>query len=112
METNTKLDRESVTGDLGLDDPKATELSSEFIVRWEKLISTTNWEKGKIIFDWREALIGSQANATAYSDEAWSKPRRRRIIATRWKVKKGLRTVRLKLQQLQRPLLDPFSGSP
>lgn len=73
METNTKLDRESVTSDLGLDDPKATELSSEYVVRWEKLISTTNWEKGKIIFDWREALIGSQASATAYSDEAWSR---------------------------------------
>lgn len=73
METNTKLDRENVSIDLGLNDPKATELSSEFVVRWEKLISTTNWEKGKIIFDWREALIGSQADSSSYSDEAWSR---------------------------------------
>lgn len=74
MDTNTKLpaDQNTVT-DIGLNDPKATELSSEFVGRWEKLISTTNWEKGKIIRDWREALIGSQSPASTYSDEAWSR---------------------------------------
>ena len=56
---------------LELDDPKSVELSQEFIGRWSRLISTTNWEKGRIISEWREALMGSEAPATAYSDEAW-----------------------------------------
>src|SRR5690606_33739933 len=43
-----------------------------FIGRWQNLISTTNWEKGRIILEWREALIGSEAPATEYSDEAWA----------------------------------------
>ncbi len=74
MDTNTKLPESiSSAAEMGLDDPKATELSSEFVGRWETLISTTNWEKGKIILDWREALIGSQAGASTYSDEAWSR---------------------------------------
>jgi|688.fasta_scaffold00663_28 hypothetical protein len=53
-------------------DPKTTELSGEYVTRWSKLISTTNWEKGKIIAQWREALIGSHASVVSYSDEAWS----------------------------------------
>ncbi len=56
-----------------LDDPKSIELSEEYTVRWSSLISTTNWEKGKIICQWREALMGSQSPAAAYSDEAWSR---------------------------------------
>ncbi|RMF36704.1 MAG: hypothetical protein D6753_19000, partial [Planctomycetota bacterium] len=64
---------QSSDADAELDDPKAIELSSDFVVRWEKLISTTNWEKGRIIFEWREALMGSQAPPSAYSDEAWAR---------------------------------------
>ncbi|MEM8732605.1 MAG: hypothetical protein AAGG44_00180 [Planctomycetota bacterium] len=56
-----------------LDDPKAIELSTEFVGRWSTLISTTNWEKGRIIYEWREALMGSEAPAASYSDEAWSR---------------------------------------
>ena len=41
--------------------------------KWEKLISRTNWEKGKLIQEWRTALIEQGAPATAYSDEAWSR---------------------------------------
>ena len=46
--------------------------SQPFVGRWQNLISTTNWEKGKIIFDWREALVESGAPSTEYSDEAWA----------------------------------------
>ena len=60
-----------VVDNVYLDDPKSTELSSEFVGRWANLVSTTNWEKGKIIAEWRDALIGSESPATAYSDEAW-----------------------------------------
>ena len=41
--------------------------------KWEKLISRTNWEKGKLIQQWRTELIEQNAPATAYSDEAWSR---------------------------------------
>ncbi len=50
----------------------ADEASAVFLGRWNRLISTTNWEKGRIILQWREALIVAGAPATDYSDEAWS----------------------------------------
>ncbi len=59
--------------ELQLDDPKSLELSQEFVGRWSALISTTNWEKGQIIAQWRDALMGSQSPSAAYSDEAWSR---------------------------------------
>lgn len=49
------------------------ETSQQYLGRWNRLISTTNWEKGRIILEWREALIASGAPATEYSDEAWSR---------------------------------------
>ncbi len=74
---NESLDSSSVSieagGDPMLDDPAATEVSEEFVGRWNTLISTTNWEKGRIIGQWRQALIETGAPATCYSDEAWSK---------------------------------------
>ncbi len=56
-----------------IDDPKSLELSAEYIGRWSTLVSTTNWEKGRIIAEWREALMGSESPSIAYSDEAWSR---------------------------------------
>ncbi len=51
-----------------------TLVSSEpFLGQWHQLISTTNWEKGRIIREWRQALIDRGAAATEYSDEAWSR---------------------------------------
>ena len=32
------------------------EASTEYVGRWNRLISTTNWEKGRIIAEWRAAL--------------------------------------------------------
>lgn len=46
--------------------------SQPYVGRWHRLISTTNWEKGRIISQWREALIDAQAPAATYSDEAWA----------------------------------------
>ena len=71
-ETNTAAESNSQVDDAdNIDDPKSIELSTEFVGRWSTLISTTNWEKGRIISEWREALLGSHAPAAAYSDEAW-----------------------------------------
>lgn len=47
--------------------------SLPFEGRWNRLISTTNWEKGNIIIQWRAALKSTDAPATEYSDEAWSR---------------------------------------
>lgn len=54
------------------DDPLA-EVAQPFVGKWNRLISTTNWEKGRIINEWRQALIDSGADASEYSDEAWSR---------------------------------------
>jgi hypothetical protein len=47
--------------------------SLPFVGRWNKLVTTTNWEKGRIIHQWREAMIASGAPVTEYSDEAWAR---------------------------------------
>ena len=46
--------------------------ANEYVGRWNRLVSTTNWEKGRIIFEWREALQQAGAPSSVYSDEAWS----------------------------------------
>ena len=50
--------------------PEAT--AEQFVSQWNRLVSTTNWEKGRIICQWREALMTDGAAVTEYSDEAWS----------------------------------------
>jgi hypothetical protein len=49
------------------------EVLTEYVGRWNRLVSTTNWEKGRIIFEWREALEQSGAPSTSFTDEAWSR---------------------------------------
>ncbi|MGA2796631.1 MAG: hypothetical protein ABSE63_03520 [Thermoguttaceae bacterium] len=48
------------------------ETSIEYIGRWNRLVSTTNWEKGRIIVQWREALEQARAPVAGYTDEAWA----------------------------------------
>lgn len=50
----------------------AIEASQPFVGQWDRLISRTNWEKGRIIHQWREALVAVGATVEEYSDEAWS----------------------------------------
>ncbi|MBL8826292.1 MAG: hypothetical protein JNM18_04850 [Planctomycetaceae bacterium] len=57
----------------GVDVVVADQASVAFVERWEVLVSTTNWEKGRIIHEWREALKTTGAAAPQYSDEAWSR---------------------------------------
>lgn len=52
---------------------RASELAEPFVGQWNRLISTTNWEKGRIVSEWRQRLIESGVDATQYSDEAWSR---------------------------------------
>ena len=51
----------------------ADETSRDYIGQWRGLVSTTNWEKGRIIHEWREALVAAGAPPQEYSDEAWSR---------------------------------------
>lgn len=48
------------------------EVAGRFVGQWNRLVSTTNWEKGRIICQWREALELAGAPVTEYSDEAWA----------------------------------------
>jgi hypothetical protein len=56
-----------------VENPAIEEASREYLGRWNRLISSTNWEKGRIIHQWREVLIEAGAAAASYTDEAWSR---------------------------------------
>jgi hypothetical protein len=47
--------------------------SQPFVGRWNRLVSTTNWEKGRIICEWRTSLELEDAAPREYTDEAWSR---------------------------------------
>ncbi len=49
-----------------------TNVAEQCVGKWNRLISTTNWEKGQIICEWRDALVAADAAVTEYSDEAWA----------------------------------------
>jgi hypothetical protein len=48
-------------------------VSQPFVGQWSRLVSTTNWEKGRIILAWRAALEERGLSVTEYSDEAWAR---------------------------------------
>ncbi len=47
----------------------ADEIASEYVGFWNRLISQTNWEKGKVIFTWRTRLVEAGLPRRAYSDD-------------------------------------------
>ena len=53
--------------------PATIEASQPFVGRWNHLVSTTNWEKGRIIAQWRSALEEQQLPIADFSDEAWAR---------------------------------------
>lgn len=55
-------------------DPTLVEVTSaQFLSHWNRLVSTTNWEKGRLVSEWRLQLMGAGAPSHVYSDEAWSR---------------------------------------
>jgi hypothetical protein len=50
----------------------ASDSTIPFVGEWRRLMSTTNWDKGRIIFEWREAMQDSDADPAEYTDEEWS----------------------------------------
>lgn len=51
---------------------ETSDQSKEFIGQWNQLISTTNWDKGQIICQWRDSLEKEGVPAAERTDEAWS----------------------------------------
>jgi len=51
----------------------AADASTEYVGRWNRLVSTTNWQKGEIIRQWREALKEAGAPPEDYTDEVWGR---------------------------------------
>jgi hypothetical protein len=51
----------------------ADSTSFEYVSQWRGLVSTTNWEKGRIIGQWRASLRAGGAESLEWSDEAWSR---------------------------------------
>lgn len=51
----------------------AEEASREYVGQWNRLVSRTNWDKGKVISEWRESMIASGVPNQLFSDEAWSR---------------------------------------
>ena len=49
------------------------EAAREYVGQWNRLISRTNWEKGRLISEWRQSMTLSGAPAQLYSDDAWSR---------------------------------------
>jgi hypothetical protein len=55
------------------DDPAIEKASGEYLGRWNRLVSSTNWEKGRIISEWREALLAAGAPAASCTDDTWAR---------------------------------------
>lgn len=68
-----KSESDSSNAEDNADDDAVVELAVPFVGQWNQLISTTNWEKGRIISQWRQKLIDSGVDAGQYSDEAWTR---------------------------------------
>src|SRR5687768_1609111 len=61
-----------VLSDLPLSEPLVA-ASQPYLGRWNKLVSTTNWEKGRIVVEWRQALASQGLPVTEFSDDVWSR---------------------------------------
>ncbi len=74
MDSAGELDSACETGEAAWADSSEQFESAirPFVDRWNRLISQTNWHKGKIIAEWRQAMIAAGAPPTGYSDEAWA----------------------------------------
>jgi hypothetical protein len=56
-----------------MESPVVEAASTEFVGRWSRLVSTTNWEKGRIICQWRDALAATDVPDGSCTDEAWAR---------------------------------------
>ncbi|MEQ1831365.1 MAG: hypothetical protein ABL921_35795, partial [Pirellula sp.] len=70
----TPVESDSLTVETAADlDSHSLTVTAPYVGQWNTLISQTNWSKGKIISEWRSALIASDASTGCFSDETWTK---------------------------------------
>ena len=63
----------STSADADVPSTETLAASQSFVGRWDRLVSRTNWEKGRIIAEWRDALVASGASPAESSDDTWSR---------------------------------------
>ncbi|MEM6688903.1 MAG: hypothetical protein AAF664_05715 [Planctomycetota bacterium] len=71
QEENSRAEEDSLVSPEEETSQEHLELAVPFVGQWNQLISSTNWDKGQIISEWRRTLMDADAPVTAYSDEAW-----------------------------------------
>ena len=72
--SDTNTSNELIDAEIPFEDsPFVEETSTKYLGRWNLLVSTTNWEKGRIICEWQEELVAAGTPAGSRSDEAWSR---------------------------------------
>ena len=68
---NAVHDDSELENEPDVDNEAVEQASAEYLGRWNRLVSTTNWEKGRIISAWRQALIDSDALNVQYNFTWW-----------------------------------------
>lgn len=56
-----------------MDTPTIDETTWRYLGQWQRLVSTTNWDKGRIIVAWRKNMEEQGAAAADFTDEAWAR---------------------------------------
>ena len=77
-----------------MDSALIDQTSEQYLGQWKRLVSTTNWEKGQIIHEWRAGLVDSGAPATRILRRGLEPPRGQRHAAARRPAAPRLRTFR------------------
>lgn len=70
---NPQVSAESATPTTPPLDEAIVVASHEYVGRWNRLVSTTNWEKGRIIHQWRELILADPASAASATDDTWAR---------------------------------------
>ncbi len=94
------------------ENPAIETASSEYLGRWNRLVSTTNWEKGRIVAEWREALIEAGAPAAAYTRRGLEPAGWQRHAPAHGPLAAGLPAVCIDAGSVSRLVLEPLPGRP
>ena len=86
----------------------AFEASVEFVGRWQRLVSTTNWEKGRIISEWSPGPVRRRRAGGQLYRRGMEPASRQRHPAARRSAPPRLPTVWRRLRAIFRTLLEPL----
>ena len=91
---------------------KTTTESKPFIGQWNTLVSTTNWDKGQIICQWRKQLEHEGVKSNEYSDEAWSQLVGGVTPQHVGRLRRCFDRFRTRFRRVRRYFLEPFLRGP